>query len=569
MLGSISRVLTLSDFKDQVDSVVSTFVLPELSSSHGFLRMRACWVLEQFDEIEYNSHTCLAALQGVLNALTDKDLPVKVAAAGALGALLDNEATQQSLPPYLGKVMEAVLALANEIQLDSIAFVLERLVQMFAEELAPYAVQLCVQLRDTVARNLEGYSNVLDADAEDDNFGAGADKMMAVVGMFKALETLVDSTGKTPELVATMEEIILPLLAMVLDRRIIDVYEEAFELIDSITFSQKTISPALWALFPYIHRAFKDVGADYIQDMQTTLDNMISYGSAILLANESYMKALLDIIKTTMTGEDFSEHDRVYGCKLMESLLLNCRGHVDALLGNFIEYVMPTIVSSEEYSLSVIVHHLEVVINALYYNAPLALRHLEALNLTAAFFTLWFSKAEKFTRVHDKRLIIMSLSQLMAIPVEQLPPFVQQNYRFIMPLFLSAVQTLPKALEERKKLQEEDSLSDSEFEDDFTEEGDYDEIADDGEEEEAIRQVTQSSSSKHLEEEFEFGDSEDGFDDELEEEVFFETPLDLLDMAAVVQQSLVIATKQPHAFNSMVQNLTAEQATFLQSLIPH
>jgi hypothetical protein len=564
IMGSIASVLMASDFKNQIEPVVASFVIPELASPQGFLRMRACWTLEQYDEMEYSQAVCMGALQGVLTCLTDKELPVKVAATGALGALLDNDTTQKALPPYLGKIMESILALANEIQLDSLSFVLERLVQMFADELAPYSVQLCVQLRDTVARNLEGYQNVLDVDAADDNFGQNADKMMAVVGMFKAIETLIDSMGKTPELVTKMEEVVLPLLAMVLDRRIIDVYEEAFELIDSITFSRKHISPSLWTLFPFIHRAFKDCGADYIQDMQTTLDNIISYGSTALMANTEYMNMLMDIVRTTMTSNEFSEYDRVYGCRLMESLMLNCRGHMDSVLGEFIAAAGPTISDPEECSQSVVVHHLEVIINALYYNAGLTLQHLERLQLTAPFFTLWFSKAERFSRVHDKRLIIVSLSTLMTLPFSHLPPFLQQNWRFVLPVYLSAIQTLPKALEERRKLEEEDqSVDDSDY--DELSDGDYDEIHDDGpvEQEEEFVPTTRKVNEQNYED---YSDDE-SYEDDLEEEVFFETPLDTVDVSTLVQQSLAQLQTQPESFQQLTHALTPEQAVFLQSLL--
>lgn len=586
MLGSISQVLLHSDLKSQVEQVITSYVVPELASAHGFLRMRACWTLEQYDDLEYSqSAACLAALQGVLTCMGDKELPVRVAAAGALGALLDNEIVQKALPPYLTKIIEALLALANEIQLDSISFVMERLVTMFDEQLAPYAVQLCVQLRDTVARHLEGYQNFLDAETEDDAFGQGAEKMMAVVGMFTAINTLIESMSKVPELLASLEETVAPLVAMVLDRRVIDVYEETFNLVETISFSRKVISPCLWGLFPYIYRAFKDVGSDYIQDMQMTLDNIISFGTEGILGSPERFAMIVEIIQTTMTGEDFNEYDRVFGCKLMESMMLNCRGRIDQLIEMFIRSVMPLLADETENRISIVIPHLETIINALYYNAPLALKCLEQANFTARFFSLWFNKAPKFTRVHDKRLIIVSLGQLMALPFEQLPPVLQQNWPLVLPIYLSAIQTLPKALEERKRLEEEDP-SDSEYDedgnDDFAEEGDYDELADDDEAAEqeaaAIHQATSGGIGAHhgrgrgREELFEFdgGDSEgeEDFEEELEEELFFETPLDKLDIAGTVQQSLkTLAHSQPASFQILTHSLGAEDAKFLQSLL--
>jgi hypothetical protein len=212
----------------------------------------------------------------------------------------------------------------------------------------------------------------------------------------------------------------------------------------------------------------------------------------------------------------------------------------------------------------VVVHHLEVIINALYYNAGLTLQHLERLQLTAPFFTLWFSKAERFSRVHDKRLIIVSLSTLMTLPFSHLPPFLQQNWRFVLPVYLSAIQTLPKALEERRKLEEEDqSVDDSDY--DELSDGDYDEIHDDGpvEQEEEFVPTTRKVNEQNYED---YSDDE-SYEDDLEEEVFFETPLDTVDVSTLVQQSLAQLQTQPESFQQLTHALTPEQAVFLQSLL--
>lgn len=587
LLGSIARVLLASDLKSQIESVLSSFVLPELANQqHGFLRMRACWTLEQFDEVELGATTAINALHGVLRCLGDRELPVRVAASGALGSLIGNENVQQALPPLLSQVMEALLSLANEFQSDSIAFVLERFVEMFAEHLTPYAVQLCVQLRDTVARHLEGYTNFLEADVEDDAFGQGADRMMAVAGMFKAIETLVESLSKTAEMAASLEEVILPLLALVFERSIIDVYEETFELIDSITFARKSISPGLWALLPYLHRTFTEVGSDYIQDMHTCLDNYISYGTGLLFSPADQGKSLallLDIIRTTMTDELFNEYDRVYGCKLMESLLLNGRGHIDGLIPTFISFVLPVIAPREpnesEPTLSVLVAHLEVVLNALYYDAARTLVALEEAHATTAFFTLWFQTAPKFTRVHDKRLIIVATLAILSLPQERLPPVLVAHYAQILPVLLFAIQTLPKALEERKRLQEEGNETDDsdwDSEGNYDSDGDcaggsdYDEIHDEDDNGDA-------STAEALAERANHGDNdEDGEglgdydweEDALEEELFFETPLDNMDMSVLVQQSLRgLAHQQQPTFAALTSHLNQEQATFLKSLL--
>lgn len=47
-----------------------------------------------------------------------------------------------------------------------------------------------------------------------------------------------------------------------------DLMSEVFEIIDSLTFSTRSISPTMWSFFPLMHTAFEDYAGDYIEGMQ-------------------------------------------------------------------------------------------------------------------------------------------------------------------------------------------------------------------------------------------------------------------------------------------------------------
>jgi hypothetical protein len=63
--------------------------------------------------------------------------------------------------------------------------------------------------------------------------------------------------------------------------------------------------------------------------MLPSLDNFVSYGSEVIKSRPDYKQMLLDIYTTSITNNQLGENDRVNGCKLAESILLNLRGHVD------------------------------------------------------------------------------------------------------------------------------------------------------------------------------------------------------------------------------------------------
>lgn len=71
-----------------------------------------------------------------------------------------------------------------------------------------------------------------------------------------------------------------------------------------------------------------------------------------------------------------------------------------------------------------------VVANALYYNAPLALAALGQMGVTGQFFGAWFTaifavkksgKPRHFRRQHDKKVAVLGLTSLLAVPDEALP----------------------------------------------------------------------------------------------------------------------------------------------------
>jgi len=63
--------------------------------------------------------------------------------------------------------------------------------------------------------------------------------------------------------------------------------------------------------------------------MLPSLDNFVSYGTDVFRARADYRQKALDIYTTALSSDHLGENDRVNGCKLAESVLLNLRGHVD------------------------------------------------------------------------------------------------------------------------------------------------------------------------------------------------------------------------------------------------
>ena len=64
-------------------------------------------------------------------------------------------------------------------------------------------------------------------------------------------------------------------------------------------------------------------------EMLPSLDNFVSFGTDAFRNRADYRQMVLDIYTTSMSSDQLGENDRVNGCKLAESMLLNLRGHID------------------------------------------------------------------------------------------------------------------------------------------------------------------------------------------------------------------------------------------------
>lgn len=180
--------------------------------------------------------------------------------------------------------------------------------------------------------------------------------------------------------------------------------------------------------------------------MLPALDNFISYGTNVLMQTPAYVQALVSMISDIFNDEKVGGMDRICGCKLAESMMLNLRGHINEYIPEFIKLAMTVISSNELKVKSYRIHLMEMVINAIYYNPVLALHVLESNGWTNKFFSSWFSNIESFSRVHDKKLSIVAISALLTLRAEDVPSSVQLGWPRLLQGIVRLFQTLPAAL---------------------------------------------------------------------------------------------------------------------------
>lgn len=73
-------------------------------------------------------------------------IAVRVEAALALSSMLDHEVVQNLLRPGLGSILKVFLKIMDDIDFEELVGALRKIVNVYEDEIAPFAVSLCHKL---------------------------------------------------------------------------------------------------------------------------------------------------------------------------------------------------------------------------------------------------------------------------------------------------------------------------------------------------------------------------------------------------------------------------------------
>jgi hypothetical protein len=94
---------------------------------------------------------------------------------------------------------------------------------------------------------------------------------------------VVSSVESSPDILAQVQEIIVPIIQFTLENKLlgtffvlftlwqrrltdkkIDLFDNMYELVDSLTFKLRAISPSLWPIFEATYKLFKSDAIDFL-----------------------------------------------------------------------------------------------------------------------------------------------------------------------------------------------------------------------------------------------------------------------------------------------------------------
>lgn len=555
MIGAVAEViLKRKIYKDQAEMLLATHVFPEFSSEHGFLRARAAWVLKHFCELKFkNEQNLKTSLEMVRQCLcSDKELPVRVEAAVALQVLLvEQEKAKDYIQPFVKPICLELLKVIRETENDDLTSVMQRIVITFDAEVTPLAVEMMTHLAQTFAQ-------VIEADMD-----SSEEKAITALGILNTMETILNVMENQKEILTQLEGIVLNVIGVILQKNIMDFYEEVLSLIYSLTSAQ--VSHHMWQVFGMLYEMFQKDGIDYFTDMMPALHNYITVDTPAFLSNPEHIQVIYNMCKQVMSAE-IGEDAECHAAKLLEVILLQCPGQVDHVVPLFVELVLQRL-TREVLTSELRTMCLQVVIAALYYNPPLLLDTLTKLqidNITGSileqFLKQWLHDVDCFLGLHDRKMCVLGLCSLINMAGVR-PTEVTNVGPQIMPASLVLFQGLKRAY--ASKAQEENEDSDDDEDDDEDEVNEELASSEDEIDEEGAQYIEKLEKAANNDDD----DSDGEYTDDGTEETALEsyqTPLD--EETCPVDEYMIFKTvlqnlqaNDPNWYNSLISQLTEEQ----------
>lgn len=562
--GSLSEILlSKKKYASELEGLMLSSVFSDFNSPVGFLRCRACWMVQRFSEIPWSDDgTHLRTLiQLVLQRLSDPALPVQIEASKALRFLIEVEGADVTLLPVLPQILTEYFRIMNEIGNDEVVAALQVIIDTFGEHIKPHAIALVTELSGA-------FKNYIDAGEDDD------DAAMAAAQCLECINTVLKGICEHPELYKGMEPHLIPLVLQILgnDGEYLEYVEFALDTLTFLTYFPLQLSPQLWEAFPLLFIAFENWAFDYMILMTPPLNNFILKDPQHFLAAAAdtpegslkYIDMIFNIVsKTVITEDRASECEQRKALTLYMSVLHNCTGQVDSYVSIINDIVLAKLgqqVNAEIPSTRHVIY--QVLGSALYYNPELELRELENRGITHQIIAQWIKETDHMDGWLSQKMSVLGLLSILRIPASSLP----QHVGTMIPNIISAAVKLAAKMKEDAEKEKEDGAIEAEAGDDDEWEGiDEDEDVANPNNDEAYMSAMNKLSAGGDISQFLLGDGWDEDDDDDVDD--FHSPLDNLDELHFVNDVLKEAYKrEPEIYQQVQAALPSETVASCQQI---
>lgn len=555
-----------SPVKGEMEQFATTIILPDMKSNYPFIRQAACDVFSKLETLTWkNEKDLIFAVESILENLAHPEIQVSVFASFALRSVLCNEIVMDYIRPKVHGIVQILQTLNNAMDLDEISDTIEIIAARFYTELMPFITSLVKNLVDSIMNSVSGYNEAADDALDGSDFVDGNYDIVTVVqSHLRIIITYIMIMKEYPQVVAEVDAIVAPAIRMLFDKNIIDVYGDAFETLEVLAYCSKSISPNLWGFMPTVINIVLSDPEEHIETALNLLDHYVDYGRPTFAMSPDHRTKMYDVIKAILTQDSYttSGSSKIRACELIESLALNLRNETIEAIPFFLELILPHIMKmNNKTTSSFLVFALEVVINMIYCSPRAALSYLDAYNAMPYFFMLWFDTLHKFKRVHDKKLCILAISEILVTPPELLPEALNEKntFRKLIQALALLLGDYPKALieyeKEKRKNSDECESDDQNGPDDSTLGGQSDG--------DIQKDIADDYPFNEYDDDDEEEDDDEWYADELSEDVYFVTEITKIDPYAVTKATI----QSPYAAARLNEHLTDEERLKLVNVI--
>ena len=414
LMSALNYVLRRdAEYTATVESFTYDCIIPAMSSQVPMLKAKSFQVFSKFCQAEFKGFDHLQKAFTESCSCLQMNLPLSIYAALSISPLLRFPELQKLISPNIPQMMHKLLELTNVIDMDILTDIMEVIVELYPNDIVPYAVELSTSLMASFMRILKNCDVDQDLDFT-------SDKIMTAIGMMKTIQSLILSLENCPQVVFQIEQIACPVLSYVLENDFVDLFEEIFEFIDTVTFTTKSVSPLMWKFFFECFNRLKDTAADYLDHMIPCFDKFIQYGKQQILADPSVLENINSMV-ANLFGSQIMDADKIPGCLLIETVLLHLRGHIDGLIVNYIDmalfYLKNLDVAMQqhirqtgneiEYKIALI----GILMNCIYYNPLISIPLLQEKQCFEVI--LLFMQQQDFKKLHDKKLVLLTTCTIL------------------------------------------------------------------------------------------------------------------------------------------------------------
>lgn len=220
----------------------------------------------------------------------DQPLPVKFHAACALEKILQNKIAMQFIKQGLDVMLKCYLNLMNEFDNEELVNAFENVMTIFADDIKPYAVDICNHLKNQ-------YVRCIGQDAEEDD----GESILTAVASFTSMRRILDVIQNDQALLAQIEQIMYPCLLHSLTPDGLDSIEEGIDCITLILYygyKDRPLSKEMWKLYPQL--LYVCAGQDGDEDGGFGFE----YVSQIIVALKNYIARDPDGMLVVGEGQD-------------------------------------------------------------------------------------------------------------------------------------------------------------------------------------------------------------------------------------------------------------------------